>query len=114
MNYEKLRIRPAQFIALTSLSLQEFDELLTSFYTTINRELRYTSRGTIRKNRLVLPNNLPSEGHLLFFILSYTKLAPTHEHHGACFDMSQESATRWINLCLPALKAALKKKNLAL
>ena len=111
MNYLNLRQKPSQFFALTSLSVSEFDDLLCSFDSPMNRVLSKTSRGTIRRNKIVLPVNLPDYGHLLFFILTYLKLNPTHEHHGASFDMSQESASRWIKLCLKALNAALNEKG---
>ena len=109
MNYIKLRQKPAQFLALTSLKLSEFDTLLNSFETPMRRSLSRTSRGTIRRNQLSLPASLPNYGYLLFFVLTYLKLGPTHEHHGASFDMSQESASRWIKRCLKALNAALKQ-----
>jgi len=111
MNYLKLRQKPFQFLALTSVSLSEFDDLLSSFVSPMNRELSRTSRGRTRRNKIVLPVSLPDYGHLLFFILTYFKLNPTHEHHGASFDMSQESASRWIKRCLKALNATLSQKG---
>lgn len=111
MNYEKIRLRGSQFKSVTSLDLVEFDELLPLFSFYMNRKLRYTTRGTVRSNKLVMPSSLPDFGHLLFFILSYLKLNPLQEQHGASFDLSQESVSRWIKLSLEALNMALKKQG---
>ena len=71
MNYERIRLRPSQFESVTSLDVSEFDILLPLFKVEIDRVLRYTSRGTIRKNRLNYPLTLPSDAHVLFFTLTY-------------------------------------------
>ena len=111
MNYERIRLRPSQFESVTSLDVSEFDILLPLFKVEIDRVLRYTSRGTIRKNRLNYPLTLPSDAHVLFFTLTYLKLNPLQEQHGASFDMSQESVSRWFRLGEKALTLTLKKSG---
>lgn len=111
MNYEKIRLRGPQFKSVTSLEVDEFDVLLADFSFYMDRTLRYTTRGEIRQKKLVLPSSLPDFGHLLFFVLTYLKLNPLQEQHGASFDLSQESVSRWYRLCLVALNSALRKQG---
>jgi hypothetical protein len=109
MDYEKVRLRNSQFESVTSLKVEEFDSLFVEFSSCLKRHLRYTTRGTIRLNRLDYPDSLPSGEHVLFFTLSYLKLNPLQEHHGASFDMSQESVSRWFRIGEKSLNLALKK-----
>jgi hypothetical protein len=74
MNYEKVRNRPSQFESVTSVKVEEFDKLLPEFTNCLNR--------------LEYPTSLPSAEHMLFFTLTYLKLNPLQEQHGASFDMS--------------------------
>lgn len=111
MNYEKVRLRPSQFESVTSLSIEEFDGLLPGYTECLERMLRYTTRGEIRLNRLEYPNSLPSSSEMLFFTLSYLKLNPLQEHHGASFDMSQESVSRWIRIGEKSLNKTLGKQG---
>ncbi len=109
MNYEKVKLRPGQFESVTSLRLEEFHELLPVFEQQLRRHLRKTSRGTVRRNAMRYPNSLPTSGHLLFFTLTYIKLNPLQEQHGASFDMSQESVSRWFKTGEKSLHDALCK-----
>lgn len=113
MNYEKVRNRPSQFESVTSVKVEEFDKLLPEFTTCLNRTLKYTTRGTIRLNRLEYPTSLPSAAHMLFFTLTYIKLNPLQEQHGASFDMSQESVSRWFRIGENSLNRSLKKGGYA-
>jgi hypothetical protein len=109
MNYEKVRTRASQFESVTSVTVEEFDTLLPVFRICLKRELSYTTRGTIRLNRLDYADSLPSSAHVLFFTLSYLKLNPLQEQHGASFDMSQESVSYWFKIGEKSLNATLKK-----
>lgn len=109
MNYDKVRNRPSQFESVTSVTIAEFDSLLPVFETCLGKELCYTTRGTVRLNRLDYADNLPSAEYVLFFTLTYLKLNPLQEQHGASFDMSQESVSYWFRIGEKSLGAALKK-----
>lgn len=109
MNYEKVRLRPSQFESVTSVTIEEFDLLMVNFKDCLNNTLRYTTRGTIRLNRYEYPATLPSAEHVLFFTLTYLKLNPLQEQHGASFDMSQENVSRWFRIGEKSLNKALKK-----
>lgn len=109
MNYEKVRLRLSQFETVTSLKVEEFDLILPSFEVTLKRNLTHTTRGKIRLNKLSYPDTLPSPAHMLFFTLTYLKLNPLQEQHGASFDMSQPTVSRWFKIGEKSLNAALKK-----
>lgn len=109
MNYENVRKRPSQFESVTSIKIDEFDALLIGFTINLKSALCQTSRGTIRLNRISYPDSLPSAAHVLFFTLSYLKLNPLQEQHGASFDMSQESVSRWFRIGEKSLNKTLSK-----
>lgn len=109
MNYEKVRFRSSQFESVTSLKVEEFDKLLVDFEICLTNHLRYTTRGTVRLNRIEYSDSLPSAEHVLFFTLTYLKLNPLQEQHGASFDLSQESVSRWFKIGEKSLNLSLKK-----
>ena len=109
MNYEKIRNKPSQFESVTSITVEEFDSLLPIFEICLKRALSYTTRGTIRVNKLSYADSLPSPVHVLFFTLSYLKLNPLQEHHAASFDMSQESVSYWFRIGEKSLNATLAR-----
>ena len=108
MNYHKLRNKPKQFLSLTSVTVEEFDEFLPTFEKELRWMLRRTARGNIRKNKIKLPDALNSTAIFLFFTLSDLKINPLQEHHAASFDISQPSVSRLIRLGLQALNEGLR------
>lgn len=111
MDYNKVKLRPSQFESVTSLTTNEFDDLLSIYTARLEHLLKYTTRETIRLNKLEYPDSLPSSEEMLFFTLSYLKLNPLQEQHGASFDMSQESVSRWFRTGEQALNETLKKRG---
>lgn len=109
MNYTKIRTKPKQFLALTSVTVEEFDELLPHFEKQLKWFLRRTANGGLRKNKLKLPDSLNSFDIFLFFILTYLKLNPLQEQHAASFDISQPSVSRLVRVGLKAINEALRK-----
>ena len=109
MNYHKIRNRPNQFLALTSVTVEEFDEFLPLFEKMLKWELRRTATGSIRKNKLELPDTLNTSSIFLFFTLTYLKLNPLQEHHAASFDLTQPSVSRLIRIGIKALNEVLRK-----
>lgn len=111
MNYLNVRKRASQFESVTSVSVEEFDAILAIFEPILNRQMHKTSRGSIRLNKMRFPNSLPSAADVLFFTLTYLKLNPLQEQHGASFDMSQESVSRWFRIGESCLNGALHKMS---
>lgn len=114
MNYEKIRENANQFIILTSLTVKEFDALLSVF----KRHWRkyYTYHTLEGKNRKV-PNlnpgkdtrTLPTVSEKLFFLLSYLKNYPLQEFQAASFDISQGKVSQWVKVLHPLLQESLKE-----
>jgi len=109
MDYIKTRSRPESFTSLTSVTVEEFDKILTYFEREIRWEFRLTSRGTPRKNNRCLPEVLPDASSFLFFTVVYLKNNPLQEYHGAAFGMSQEVVSVMLDKGLKALQRAITK-----
>lgn len=102
-----------QWLALTGLSMKQFDELLDEFSSCLdgiknenyrkNRKARVRKPGGGRKGILVTPKNK------LFFLLCFLKSYPTFDGIGFVFDMSPSKASENVKKLIPVLKMALKK-----
>ncbi len=109
MNYSKIRQNPKQFETLTSLRVEEFDEILPAFEIQFNKANRQkTTRGTIRLNKIGVDKKLPTAAENLFFITTYLKLNPLQEHHAASFDISQPKVSKLIYKNLEVFNLTLK------
>ena len=71
MDYLKIRSRPESFQSLTSVTIEEFDEILAYFEREIKWEFRLNSRGKIRKNKGCFPEVLPDAFIFLFFTIDF-------------------------------------------
>ena len=117
MNYQKLRNRPAQFQSVTSLTVEEFDYLLSSFSDKWRNYYKvYTIEGKRRKSPLSNPlkntKTLPTVSDKLFFILVYLKNYSLQQKTGADFDFSQSQTSKWVKTLRPLLAASLNTLKL--
>ena len=112
IRFTDVQARPSEFLDLTSLTLEEFHQLVSPFETAFHAHLaawrldgkpRITRRFTVYKN---CP--LPTPEDRLFFILVYLKTYALQVVHGRLFGMGQSKANQWIHVLLPALLAALR------
>jgi hypothetical protein len=111
MTYTALRGNRRKFLALTGLTVPEFQVLLPAFSRayerlypmnqTLEGRPRQRSAGGGRKGLLQRPEEK------LLFILFYLKTYPLQAVLGELFDLSQPQANHWIHRLLPALRAAL-------
>ena len=111
MDYLKIRTYPEQFKAVTSLKVEEFDELLDTFDYEWNKySQKRQFNGKIRKNKPPKKerNKLPTTGHKLFFLLFWYKTNLTQHALGAVFDMEQPMTNKWIRKIEPILHQSLK------
>ena len=114
LTYKKLKKNPRRFLALTSLTVEEFDELLPTFKTSWEADVEKRANAKPRK-RKVGGGRKPSLKSLedkLLFILVYFKTYPLQEAQGGLFEMSQGQANDWIQRLTPILQAALKEEAL--
>src|SRR6266516_1106349 len=112
LRFIALQARPLEFLDFTSLTLDEFQQLVPPFETAFQTRMaawrmdgkpRTARRFTVYKN---CP--LPTPEDRLLFILVYLKTYALQVVHGRLFGMVQGKANRWIHLLLPALLAALR------
>src|SRR2546427_5144592 len=112
LRFTDLQSRSMEFLAFTSLTLDEFQQLVPPFETAFHARMaawrmdgkpRTARRFTVYKN---CPLLTPEDR--LMFILVYLKTYPLQVVHGRLFGMVQGKANQWIHVLLPALLAALR------
>src|SRR5215471_6845316 len=112
LRFTELQSRPTEFPDLTSLTLDEFQQLVPPFEAAFHARMaawrmdgkpRTARRFTVYKN---CP--LPTPEDRLLFILVYLKTYALQVVHGRLFGMVQGKANQWIHVLLLALLAALR------
>ena len=112
VRFTELQFRPMEFLDFTSLTLDEFQQLVPPFETAFQARMaawrmdgkpRTARRFTVYKN---CP--LPTPEDRLLFILVSLKTSALQVVHGRLFGMVQGKANPWIHVLLPALLAALR------
>jgi Helix-turn-helix of DDE superfamily endonuclease/DDE superfamily endonuclease len=111
MTYTTLQSDRRKFLALTGLTVPEFQLLLPAFSRayqrlypadqTVEGQPRQRTAGGGCKGLLHRPEEK------LLFILVYLKTYPLQVVMGELFDLSQPQANHWIHRLLPVLQAAL-------
>lgn len=116
MDYVALRTRPRQFLALTSLHVAEFDDLLTDFAPAWEQHQRWhTLEGTKRvrpAHRERANAVLAGSDVKLFFLLTYLKSNTLQEHQAASFGISQTRVSRLVAGLLVVLNHVLARRGL--
>jgi hypothetical protein len=112
LRFTELQSRPIEFLDFTSLTLDEFQQLVPPFEAAFHARMaawrmdgkpRTARRFTVYKN---CP--LPTPEDRLLFILVYLKTYALQVVQGRLFGMVQGKANQWIHVLLPALLAALR------
>jgi hypothetical protein len=112
LRFADLQSRPLEFLDFTSLTLEEFQQLVSPCETAFQARMaawrmdgkpRTARRFTVYKN---CPLLTPEDR--LLFILVYLKTYALQVVHGRLFGMVQGKANQWIHVLLPALLAALR------
>ena len=116
MDYLALRARPPQFLALTSLHVAEFDELLTDFAPAWERYHQYhTLDGAVRQqpaHRERANALLAGTDTKLFFLLTYLKSNSLQQQQAASFGVSQTRVSRLAAVLLAVLQQVLARRGL--
>lgn len=104
MHYQDEKTRAYRILDLTSLTVDEFEQLVPSFEAAFVRHMQHwTMEGKPRTGRRYSQYAncpLPTPEDRLLFILSYLKVAALQVAHGALFGMTQSNANKWIHLLL--------------
>jgi hypothetical protein len=116
MLYEEIKYKEKEFLSVTSLHVEEFEELLTYFLPICEKYFRYhtldgkkrkfpshTERGDIK---------LQGAAQKLLFLLVFLKTNALQEQHAISFDMSQTRVSRLSKILLPLLDETLYKMGL--
>jgi len=112
LRFTDVQVRPTEFLDLTSLTLDEFQQLIPPFEAAFQAHMaawrldgqpRTARRCTVYQN---CPLATPEDR--LFFILVYLKTSALQVVQGRLFGMGQSKANQWIHMLLPALLAALR------
>src|SRR6266487_5774784 len=111
LRYEDIKTKAYRILDLTSLPVDEFEQLVPAFEAAFVRHMRnWTMEGKRRTGRRYSQYTscpLPTPQDRLLFILSYLKLAALQVAHGAMFEMSQSNANKWIQVLLAVLHQTL-------
>src|SRR5713101_2794675 len=112
LRFTDLQSRPMEFLDLTSLTLEEFQQLVPPFETAFHaRMAAWRMDGKPRTaRRFTVYHNcpLPTPEDRLLFILVSLKTSALQVVQGRLFGMVQGKANQWIHVLLPALLAALR------
>ena len=111
LTYEELKTNPRKFLSLTSLTPDEFEDLLPAFERAYLKKypMTKTMGGKARKRKAGAgrKGSLDSIEQKLLLALVYQKGYPLQSIMGELFGISQGRANEWIHRLLPILKRAL-------
>ena len=112
IRFADMQSRPTEFLDFTSLTLDEFPQLVPPFEAAFQAHMAaWRLDGKPRTARqFSVYNNcpLPTPEDRLLFILAYVKTYSLQVVHGRLFGMGQSKANQWIHVLLPVLLAALR------
>jgi Helix-turn-helix of DDE superfamily endonuclease len=112
VRFADMQFRPVEFLDFTSLTLDEFQQLVLPFDAALHAHMaawRLDGKPRTARQFSVYKNcPLPTPEDRLFFILTYLKTYSLQVVQGRLFGMGQSKANQWIHVLLPALLAALR------
>ncbi len=112
VRFTDVQARPTEFLDLTSVTLDEFQQLVPPFEAAFHAHMtRWRLDGKPRTaRRFTVYQNCPlaTPEDRLFFLLVYLKTYALQVVQGRLFGMGQSKANQWIHVFLPALLAALR------
>ena len=112
VRFTELQSRPMEFLDFTSVTLDEFQQLVPPFETAFQCHMaawRMDGKPrTARRFTVYKTCPLPTPEDRLLFILTYVKTYTLQVVQGRLFGMVQSKANRWIHVLLSVLLAALR------
>jgi DDE superfamily endonuclease len=112
IRFADVQARPAEFLNLTSLTLEEFEVLVAPFEAAFQDHMaawRLDGKPrTARRFTVYRTCPLATPEDRLFFLLTYLKTYAVQVVQGRLFGMGQSKANQWIHVLLPALLVALR------
>src|SRR3989441_3633087 len=112
LRFTDLQARPTEFLAFTSLTLDEFQQLVPPFEAAFQAHMAAWQLDgqprTARQFAVYSHCPLPTPEDRLLFILASIKTYALQVVQGRLFGMGQRKAHQWIHVLLPVLLAALR------
>src|SRR5215470_4025603 len=112
VRFADMQSRPTEFLDFTSLTLDEFQQLVPPFEAAFQAHMaawRLDGKPRTARQFAVYKNcPLPTPEDRLLFILAYIKTYALQVVQGRLFGMGQSKANQWIHVLLPVLLAALR------
>ena len=112
LQFTDVQSRPTEFLDFTSLTLDEFSQLVPPFEAAFQEHMaawRLDGKPRTARQFAVYKNcPLPTPEDRLFFLLTYLKTYSLQVVQGRLFGMGQSKANQWIHVLLPVLLAALR------
>ena len=112
VQFTDVQDRPTEFLDLTSLTLDEFRQLVPPFEAAFQAHMaawRLDGKPRTARRFSVYQNcPLPTPEDRLLFILAYVKTYSLQVVQGRLFGMGQSKANQWIHVLLPVLLTALR------
>jgi len=116
IEYSKLKEKPREFLAVTSLTDEEFQALLPTFEKCYELLLPPKPKPSKKKKQRAggggRRSKLPSPSEKLLFILVYQKTSPLQVAHGLQFGLSQGQVNYWVHRLLPVLQMSLSEMGM--
>src|SRR5438876_12320538 len=112
LRFADVQSRPTEFLDFTSLTLDEFQQLVPPFEAALHAHMamwRLDGKPRAARQFSVYKTcPLPTPEDRLFFLLTYLKTYSLQVVQGRLFGMGQSKAHQWIHVLLPVLLAALR------
>src|SRR5215211_1055407 len=113
LRYASERDKANQIQNLTSLTVEQFEQLVEPFEQAFVRHMNlWTMEGKPRTARAYTPyanSPLPTPEDRLLFLLCYLKVASLQVAHAALFGMTQPNANKWLHVLLIVLHQTLRE-----
>ncbi len=113
LRYTEVSQKELKFLDLTSLTVEEFDQLVPSFEEAFQErmnEWRLDGKRRSGRGYTTYANcPLPTAEDRLLFILVYLKTHVLQVVQGELFGMPQNKANQWIHTLLPVLQTTLRR-----
>lgn len=115
--YSDVKTKETEFLALTSLTHQEFAWLIAPFESAFQAHMsvwRLDGKQRTQRRYTTYENcPLPTAEDRLLFVLSYLKDNPIQSNHGLRFGLRQGKTNQWLHVLLPVLRQTLRELGVA-
>src|SRR5918994_1281643 len=112
VRFTEVQSRPTEFLDLTSVTLDEFEQLIPPFEAAFQAHMalwRLDGKPRTARRYTTYTNcPLPTPEDRLLCILVYLKTYPLQVVQGRLFGMGQSKAHQWIHVLLVVLRATLR------